>query len=190
MGRDRKPHLLDGGHLEHAVLACRDRGGGLRLHLDGEGLAAGGNPTRSRGREPNSGNPFLVRKQGEGAGLGDAPGGGLARDLDLVLVDDIALVADPHLGRGLRSRGDRDHARRDGDEDSAGQRLELLALEAQVGAAVLAELGPLRVPVPALRALDHGDSPPLLAAAQTGNRIPGASLAPKWRPVKSFLMSP
>src|SRR5437773_2132826 len=104
MGRDRKPHLLDGGHLEHAVLACRDRGGGLRLHLDGEGLAAGGNPTRSRGREPNSGNPFLVRKQGEGAGL--------------------------------------------------------------------------------------GDSPPLLAAAQTGNRIPGASLAPKWRPVKSFLMSP
>src|SRR5205807_412550 len=106
------------------------------------------------------------------ARLGDRPGGGLARDLDFVLVDDIALVAHPDVGRRLRPRGDRDHTRRQGEQDATGQRLELLTLVSQEGAAVLAELGSLRVPVPALRALDHGDSPPLAGPLPTTWTIP------------------
>src|SRR5207302_9066162 len=102
----------------------------------------------------------------------DGPGSRLTHDLDLVLVDDVALVADPDLGRRLRSRGDRDQARRESEKDATGQRLQLLPLVAQERAAVLAELGPVRVPVPALRALDHGDSPPLAGPLPT----PGPSL--------------
>src|SRR5205807_9174803 len=108
---------------------------------------------------------LLVRKQGERAGFGDGPGGGLAHDLNLVLVDDVALVAHPDLGRGLRSGRDTDQAWREREQDATGQRLQLPALLAQERATVLPELGPVRVPVPALRTLDHDDSPPLLAAA-------------------------
>src|SRR2546425_45199 len=136
-------------------------------------FAASPRPSISVGRaEPNGRDPLLVRKQGERARLGKRPGGRLARDLDLVLVDDVALVADPHLGRGLGSRGDRDHARREGEQDATRQRLQLLALVAEEGAAVLAELGPVSVAVPALRALDHCSSPLLLAAAPTPTSTP------------------
>src|SRR5207249_10397100 len=75
------------------------------------------------------------------------------------LVDDVAAIAQPDLAGGLRTRIDRQRAWRDRHGDAARQRLQLLPLVAEAGAAgvrILAKLATVRVAVAALRALDHG----------------------------------
>src|SRR5205814_8133814 len=85
--------------------------------------------------------------------------GGLAGPAQGDRGEDAIAVADAALAGGLRAWVDRQRARRDRQGDAARQRLQLLPLVAEEGAAgvrILAKLGTVRVAIAALRTLDHG----------------------------------
>src|SRR6202043_2921648 len=146
---------------DRAVLVGGDVGRGLRLHRDRKWLAAGRNAGGARGAEPDSRHAFGIREERERGRLDDRPSGRFADDLDLVLVHDVALVADVDLAAGLLAGLDGDHRRGDGDGHAAGEGLGFGADIGQEGATPLwvgAKLHTVIVAKAALGANDHDDT--------------------------------